>query len=81
MCCFHSELRVSFNDNYFEIGENFEEDHVLFVMIENLQSVVIPPDVYISISAVVQNTTSNATIGINILTNKHSKPLFVFLFN
>ena len=46
------------------IGESDQETHFIIVTIENFDSVIIPQDVSITISAVVDDATSNATQGI-----------------
>ena len=56
-------LRFTFNQPSFVISESVQGTHIILVTIENFDSVIIPQDVSITISAVVDGATSNATQG------------------
>ena len=60
-------LQFTFNQSSFMISESAQETYFIFVTIENFDSVTIPQDVSITISAVVDNATSNATQGTIII--------------
>ena len=60
-------LRFTFNQPSFVISESAQGTYYIFVTIENFDSVTIPQDVSITISAVVDNATSNATQGTIII--------------
>ena len=61
--CLYTVLRFSFEEPSYEVSESVQETHYLLVMIENFDSVTIPESVTITISAVVNTATSNATQG------------------
>ena len=60
-------LRFTFNQPSFVISESAQGTYFIFVTIENFDSVTIPQDVSITISAVVDDATSNATQGTMII--------------
>ena len=56
-------LQFTFNQSSFMISESAQGTYFILVTIENFDSVTIPQNVSITISAVVDNATSNATQG------------------
>ena len=60
-----TELMFSFEDRSSIISEGIEETHYRLVMIDNIGLLTIPENVSISISAEVDNDTSNVTQGNN----------------
>ena len=57
------EIIFGFRETYAELNEHFEGKHMMFVNIENVDEVIIPANVTVSVSVVVNNMTSNSTQG------------------
>ena len=70
-------LQFTFNKPSFVISESIQETQFILVTIENFDTVIIPQDISIAISAVVDDATSNATQGIVIVTMQHFA-IFIF---
>lgn len=58
-----AELVFSFRESSYKISEDPGGSHSLFVHIENFDTVRIPMDVVVSLSALINFMTSNATQG------------------
>ena len=59
----NAELIVSFNESHSEVSEGDEGIHSIFLKIENIEMVEVPPGIFIAVVLEVQNMTSNATLG------------------